>query len=895
MAQKRRTIKKTADKKAVPQKKSEREGLSSETKKEIAFVSALFFSILLILAIYSTSLTAYDPESSVGAIKGSSLIGHLGVITKWLFMGLFGPVSYILPFLSAAGGIYILKTIKSNKSMLHIYISGILFIMCLSALFYVFGYAFDDSTFNLKEFWRFGTLGIGGGVAGSLFGYPLVLLSKPIGAAIILFMLLIIFFVAMTDFAITKHLAALARGARESGKKKADVEEQASSDEASAEADEAVASEKHEQREEKRRKKDRYTRAAEEIVPSADSEYENLAHAVEALPLTGEGSQSDEPISAPLNVSEKVKSSSLDASSDGAHGDDMLSAEELMEAEASSATNEKPKRAGEEKVDISRENNHIPYVFPKTELLSAPSPNAESSDPAALRTLSEKLVATLKTFNIDVKILEINKGPAITRFELQPTAGVRVSKITSLADDIALSLAATSVRIEAPIPGKAAIGIEVPNSSIATVTVRDVLESPEFKNSKSPLSCALGRDIAGKCIVGDISKWPHVLIAGATGSGKSVCINSLVASILYKASPNDVKLIMIDPKVVELSVYNGIPHLLIPVVTDPRKAAGSLNWAVQEMTTRYRLFAENAVRNLKGYNELMDKKGMARLPQIVIIIDELADLMMVASKDVESYICRLAQLARAAGMHLVIATQRPSVNVITGVIKANIPSRIAFAVSSNTDSRTILDAGGAEKLLGKGDMLYYPMGASKPVRVQGAFISDDEVERLVEFVKRESEAVYDEDVLEIVEKSGEGDSSDVDEEAPGDADPLLSKAIEIVVDAGQASVSLVQRRLSVGYSRAGRLIDQMENRGIIGPHEGSKPRKVLVTKADYLAMLEGAGLSESQASENSDDVVSDDDTQASESYAVDNASENIAPSQDEFEDEDDEIILPPTE
>lgn len=899
MAQKRRTIKKTAGKKAAPQKKNEaeRKGLSSETKKEIAFVAALFFSILLILAIYSTSLTANDPASSVGTIKGASLIGHLGVITKWLLMGLFGPVSYILPFLSAALGIYILKTVKSEKPMLHIYISGILFTVCLSALFYVFGYAFDDPSFNLKDFWCFGTFGIGGGAVGSLFGYPLVLLSKPTGAAIILFMLLIIFFVAMTDFALTKYLASLVRGARESGRKKADSEEE-SLDEASL-GDGEASLQKHEPPEEKHRKKDRYTRAAEEIVPTADNEYENLAHAVEALPLTGEKSKKEdaEAEAVPLNMFDKSKPSDDNASSSVAPDNGNPSAEELMAEEASSlSTNERVKRAGEEKVDISRENNHIPYVFPKTTLLSAPSSNAESSDPAALRTLSEKLVATLKTFNIDVKILEINKGPAITRFELQPTAGVRVSKITSLADDIALSLAATSVRIEAPIPGKAAIGIEVPNSTIATVTVRDVLESPEFKNSKSPLSCALGRDIAGKCIVGDIAKWPHVLIAGATGSGKSVCINSLVASILYKASPNDVKLIMIDPKVVELSVYNGIPHLLIPVVTDARKAAGSLNWAVQEMTTRYRLFAENAVRNLKGYNELMDKKGMARLPQIVIIIDELADLMMVASKDVESYICRLAQLARAAGMHLVIATQRPSVNVITGVIKANIPSRIAFAVSSNTDSRTILDAGGAEKLLGKGDMLYYPMGASKPVRVQGAFISDDEVERLVEFVKKDSEAVYDEDVLEIVEKSGEGDSSDVDEEASGDADPLLSKAIEIVVDAGQASVSLVQRRLSVGYSRAGRLIDQMENRGIIGPHEGSKPRRVLVTKAEYLAMLEGASLAESQNDENPEAALSDGAQQASELYSVDGADEGFAPvGQDEFEDEDDEIILPPTE
>lgn len=871
MAQKRRTIKKEPAKKP-PAPRDGGKGLSAGTKKEIALVILVCVSLLLILGIYTTDLNSSDPSSDIGSIKGSSLIGHLGVILKWIVTGLFGPVAYLLPVLSVAAGIYILKTAKSDKPKTYVYISGIIFAVCSSALFYVFGYAKTDLSFSIKDFWDFGTLSFGGGVIGALLGYPLVMMSKTTGAAIILFMMILVAFIAMTDFALTKYLAKLVRSAREDGRAKADCEPI---------CDEPAHGEPAP--ENKRAVKDRYTKAADEIVPpdKPGEAYVSLPHAVSELPYNGESGK-EEKETAPVSIfgEKKIKAETF-------AGEEIAplklepespSAEELMEAEASAAPSaEKTKRAGEEAVDISRENNHIPYVFPKTSLLNDPPKGADASDPAALRELSNKLVATLKTFNIDVKVLEISKGPAITRFELQPTAGVRVSKITSLADDIALSLAATSVRIEAPIPGKAAIGIEVPNSSIATVTVRDVLESGEFKDSKSPLSCALGRDIAGKCIVGDIAKWPHVLIAGATGSGKSVCINSLVASILYKASPNDVKLIMIDPKVVELSVYNGIPHLLIPVVTDPRKAAGSLNWAVQEMTTRYRMFAENAVRNLKGYNELMDKKGMARLPQIVIIIDELADLMMVASKDVESYICRLAQLARAAGMHLVIATQRPSVNVITGVIKANIPSRIAFAVSSNTDSRTILDAGGAEKLLGKGDMLYYPMGASKPVRVQGAFISDDEVEKLVEFVKQESEAVYDEDVLEAVEKSGEAQAdAEGEEDSGGDADPLLSKAIEIVVDAGQASVSLVQRRLSVGYSRAGRLIDQMEQRGIIGPHEGSKPRRVLVTKAEYLAMLEGASLAESEA-EDSEQMPPD--------------AEQAAP----FEDEEDDIIIPPAE
>lgn len=881
--QMRRTIKKKASKRPEPDKKSERASLSGATKREIAFIALFFASVLLVLAIYTTDLTASDSASNIGGfISGSSLIGHLGVIIKWLFAGLLGPVAYAVPVLCLASGIYMAKTVKSEKPKAFIYISGLVFTFCLSALFYVFQYYPEDANFSLKDFWEYGTLSYGGGVLGALFGYPLVALSKTTGAAVIIISLMLISFIAMTDFALTKYIASLVRHAKKNGQQAAEKDLQ-------AEASEEESDKLSETNTAKRRSgKDRYTAAAEEIVPKDQAPLgpESLAHAVSALPYTGDGANgsSDNAEIKIFGNERKKDSEKIAAEAKNASTNITEATEELMKAEADAASpGTKMKRAGEEAVDIKCENSLIPYIFPKTTLLNNSAPGAEASDPAALRELSAKLVSTLKTFNIDVKVLEISKGPAITRFELQPTAGVRVSKITSLADDIALSLAATSVRIEAPIPGKAAIGIEVPNSSIATVTVRDVLESKEFKESKSSLSCALGRDIAGKCIVGDIAKMPHVLIAGATGSGKSVCINSLVASILYKASPNDVKLIMIDPKVVELSVYNGIPHLLIPVVTDPKKAAGSLNWAVQEMTSRYRMFAENAVRNLKGYNELMDKKGMARLPQIVIIIDELADLMMVASKDVESYICRLAQLARAAGMHLVIATQRPSVNVITGVIKANIPSRIAFAVSSNTDSRTILDAGGAEKLLGKGDMLYYPMGASKPIRVQGAFISDDEVEKLVEFVKQESEAVYDEDVLEIVEKSGsEDDGTDSEENSAMDADPLLSKAIEIVVDSGQASVSLVQRRLSVGYSRAGRLVDQMEARGIIGPHEGSKPRRVLVTKAEYLSMLEGANL-DSPSEKQQNEKTAPEDTAAEEELSPEEASE------------DDIIIMPPQE
>lgn len=441
---------------------------------------------------------------------------------------------------------------------------------------------------------------------------------------------------------------------------------------------------------------------------------------------------------------------------------------------------------------------------------------------------SHKLIDTLASFGVGAKVLNVSKGPTVTRYELQPNAGVKVSKIINLADDIALNLAATGVRIEAPIPGKAAVGIEIPNKKNVPVFLRDVIEEEVFQNYPSKLAFAVGKDIAGNDVVGDIAKMPHLLIAGATGSGKSVCINTLIVSILYKASPAEVRLLMIDPKVVELGIYNGISHLLIPVVTEPKKAAGALAWAVVEMTNRYRLFAEENVRDLSGYNEVIRERGGETLPQIVIIIDELADLMMVAPNEVEDSICRLAQMARAAGMHLVIATQRPSVNVITGVIKANIPSRISFAVSSQIDSRTILDMAGAEKLLGRGDMLFYPLGHPKPLRVQGSFISDKEVEKIVTHIKSLQSAAYDEEILQKIENQSEQPKPD----ASGD-DELLPQAIVTVLELGQASASLIQRKFKVGYSRAARILDQMESWGVVSASDGSKPRQILITRQEW--------------------------------------------------------------
>ncbi len=486
------------------------------------------------------------------------------------------------------------------------------------------------------------------------------------------------------------------------------------------------------------------------------------------------------------------------------------------------------------------------YVYPPIDLLKAGTGKKSANTESQLRETANKLQQTLKTFGVNVTVTNISCGPAVTRYEIQPEMGVKVSKIVGLADDIKLNLAAADIRIEAPIPGKAAVGIEVPNKENVMVAFRDLIDSKEFKESKSKISFAVGKDISGKTKVADIAKMPHLLIAGATGSGKSVCINTIIMSILYKADPNEVKLLMIDPKVVELSVYNGIPHLMIPVVTDPKKAAGALNWAVAEMTERYEKFAEANVREINGYNAKVDSievpEGQERpqkMPQIVIIVDELADLMMVASNDVEQAICRLAQLARAAGIHLVIATQRPSVNVITGLIKANMPSRIAFAVTSGVDSRTILDMNGAEKLLGKGDMLFDPQGSPKPVRVQGAFVSDEEVSAVVEFItQNNAPAQYSDHVqkkMEDLQSSGNNGSVAISDNDGADdgKDSYFSEAAKIIVDKEKASIGMLQRYLKVGFNRAARIMDQLEEAGIVGPEEGTKPRKVLMTKEEY--------------------------------------------------------------
>lgn len=511
---------------------------------------------------------------------------------------------------------------------------------------------------------------------------------------------------------------------------------------------------------------------------------------------------------------------------------------------------EKGKKVIEQEILHEVEMVEQVYQKPPIELLHTNPSLGKGKNTGSLNDNARKLEETLASFGVGAKVIDVAVGPSVTRYELQPDQGVKVSKIVNLADDIALNLAANGIRIEAPIPGKSAVGIEVPNTDVSSVFLREVLDTDDFEHFPSNVAFGLGKDISGKVIVTDIARMPHLLIAGATGSGKSVCVNTLITSILYKSSPEDVKLLMIDPKVVELSIYNGIPHLLIPVVTDPKKAASALNWAVQEMLDRYKLFAAANVRDVKGYNKavLNNEDGLKKLPQIVIIVDELADLMVAAAGEVEEAICRLAQMARAAGLHLIIATQRPSVDVITGLIKANIPSRIAFNVSSGTDSRTIIDMNGAEKLLGKGDMLFYPVGLQKPVRIQGAFVSDKEVENIVTFLKTKKKEEYDQKIMMQLDKAVS------ETNAPSsDYDAIFEDVLDHIVDKQKASASMIQRRFRVGYNRAARILDQLYDAGYVGEEEGSKPRKVLLTKADLEALKQRANQPE-QESQSTDSI-----------------------------------------
>ena len=760
----------------------------NKSKLDIEVVALFVLSILLAVLIYAKS-----------GIIGENLNIVLGGIMGWL--------KYILPIGTFIMAIYMVIDEEQKESFAGKIINYTVFLICLMSIMTIY----QISKGSLKISYEFQTLvsrayelgsqNIGGGAIGAVIAIPASKLLGMWGAAILFIGIALINIVYMFRIKPAEMLGNYIK--EKSEEKYANIDDEEDDD-----TEEIILK--------RAKKKAKKIKQAQEDLPMEDQITINLNNqpkklkkykheADELIPLTKESKQEKEQFS-PNHIEENLFKQEEEKKED--------KVKEVLTLEHAAMTVE----------DES-------YEFPPVELLSEGKGVVLKGGKKALADTATKLQKTLYSFGVSAKVENVSVGPAITRYEIKPAEGVRVSKIANLADDIALNLAAESIRIEAPIPGKQAVGIEIPNKENEIVHLRDILETDKFQKHKSKLAFALGKDVAGEEVVADISKMPHVLIAGSTGSGISVCINTLISSIIYKAKPSEVKLVMVDPKVVELSVYNGIPHLLIPVVTDPKKAAGALAWAVQEMENRYNVFASKGVRDLKGYNASL-QDGEGKLPQIVIIIDELADLMMVAAKEVEESICRLAQKARAAGMHLVIATQRPSVDVITGLIKANVPSRIAFAVSSQIDSRTILDMVGAEKLLGKGDMLFYPAGASKPTRVQGAFVDDKEVEKIVDFLKANGgESTYNTDIIESIEKANTSDKEkDLESATDDETDPFLMEAIETVVETGQASTSFIQRRFKVGYARAGRIIDQMEERGIISGYQGSKPREVLMSK-----------------------------------------------------------------
>jgi len=827
--------------KKVQKKKVSKTGASKQIKTEANGLLIFSFGILMALSIY------FD-----------NIVGPLGELFGKVMGGIFGLSAYVLPLIAMFHGlakIFRPRLIYQDKRLsLVLLLLALLSAMLQAGLYDSMKYENMTLLRYITTFYREGVSAVGkgsefmpsGGVIGGVIGVPLLFVFKKWGTMIILTTLSIIVAMLITRLSLAEAARSVAKGTSEAisgivdaARKKREIREIRKSIE-NIEA-QAPASTNNINPARKKR-----AQILDFHIDNTDTSSE-ITHSQASLNDPVQLYIDDEPVSHNNQVNVPDISSEaaepdigVQINRNAAH-DKNTNAEPGNTSAIKPSVTEKDGSLNEPSVDKADNIDYSTvkrqeYIFPPIELLSKSKEGENNMK--KIRTTSiesaKKLESTLESFGIDAKIINVSVGPAFTRYELQPGPGVKVSRIVNLTDDIALNLAATGVRIEAPIPGKAAIGIEVPNKEVAPISLRSVLESNEFRKQESRLSVALGKDISGENVVIDLAKMPHVLIAGATGSGKSVCINSIIISLLYKATPDDVRLLMIDPKVVELGVYNGIPHLLIPVVTDPNKAAGALRWAVTEMTTRYKLFADKGVRDLLGYNALVDETGEgAKLPQIVIIIDELADLMMVAPHDVEDSICRLAQMARAAGMHLVIATQRPSVNVITGVIKANIPSRIAFAVSSQVDSRTILDMGGAEKLLGKGDMLYYPVGIPKPIRVKGAFVTDKEVELVVDFVKNQVRAHYDEEIIENINDTAKNDDESNKEDQ---YDELLNEAIEAVIDCGQASVSFIQRKFKVGYARAGRIIDQMAERNIISGYEGSKPRRVLISRERWNEM-----------------------------------------------------------
>ena len=842
------SAKKTAQRNSKAAKSAQKASNNKQMGAIILFAVALFLAFLAFL-------------------KG----GGVWLVLQNVFFGLFGVMAYVIPFFLIAVAILISMDRDTDNLQPKI-VLAMLFIWFLCAAIYVFAGDGAPSSIGsgIAGAYQLGQDGLSGGAIGAILGAPLLRLfinKLPAGLTLILLAFVTLMLLSGTTLVRLYHYIVDPAEKARTATKESFEELQAAREERRALRAEEQA-EKQARRESfnpdvdlgpspKRRRR---ARAAEEAEPASEEMSFQKNRGRKKAPMEAELAGAATSAAAAAAAAKAAKDVAP------AYDDNGVATGDSLDEIVKKAANNKPKQTRlksepivEEKFDVEAARAQMDemekaagdadkpkkkYQLPPLDCLNPPKLSLGGGSEAELRDNAEKLIDVLQSFGVRTTLVDIARGPSVTRYELAPAAGVKLSKITGLADDIALNLAASGVRI-APIPGKTAVGIEVPNKDRDAVNLREVIESPEYKKGaqKSKLSVALGKDISGKICTMDIAKMPHLLIAGTTGSGKSVCVNAMILSILYNATPEEVKLVMIDPKKVEFSKYNGIPHLLVPVVTEPAKAAGSLQWAVREMLNRYQKFSDTGVRDIKGYNQMAaGDPDMEVMPQIVIFIDELADLMMATPKEVEDSICRLAQMARAAGMHMVIATQRPSVDVITGLIKANIPSRLSLYVASAVDSRTILDMTGAEKLLGNGDLLFNPVGVSKPTRIQGCFSSDKEIENVVTFIKSQEESEYDESIIKDIEAaaaatenanqkgggvnapSGGGDSSD----------DLFEQAIQVVLEAGQASTSMLQRKLGVGYARAGRIIDELEEHGIIGEYQGSKPRAVLITKQQWL-------------------------------------------------------------
>ena len=821
---------------------SKKKGTSASAKTVSKNESGIKQDIIF-LAVIAALILLFISNFGIG--------GLLGKAVSNFFFGLFGLPEYVFSIIVLVAVIWALK-VKKDRGVVPVInligLGGIFLFGCAFFQLLMVGYEKDA---RIVDFYLDSAYDhLGGGFFGGL-------LVKLFGGMLGIFGAYLIVIIGIMIFAILMTQKPLVTRAREKGSRvynHVKEKQTASADlrrERRAEREHGSAGKNSFSEKENRLKKQKRSEQMHEILPeekSADALVDEIAsgflsdESKTVVPVSGKPDFID-PFAD--DDEEEIPASFMEVENSA---DEERASVEKTSSKKNPRSSEKEIQQGISDVQKEISNGTASatapaaYKPPRMTLLKKGG-SAKGESKAALRETAQKLEQTLRNFGVNVTVTNVSCGPTVTRYELTPEQGVKVSRIVNLSDDIKLNLAAADIRIEAPIPGKAAVGIEVPNKTNASVMLRDILETEEFKSHSSKIAFAVGMDIAGRPVVADIAKMPHLLIAGATGSGKSVCINTMIVSILYKSSPDDVKLIMIDPKVVELSVYNGIPHLLIPVVTDPKKAAGALNWAVAEMTDRYNKFAEYGVRDLKGYNARIDQLSVpaeerpAKMPQIVVVVDELADLMMVAPGEVEDAICRLAQLARAAGIHLIIATQRPSVNVITGLIKANMPSRIALAVTSGVDSRTILDMNGAEKLLGHGDMLFYPQGYSKPARVQGAYVSDDEIANIVEDLKNHNEQKdYDSSVENIINSGGGKISGSI--AASDSRDEYFVDAAKFIIEKDKASIGMLQRAFKIGFNRAARIMDQLAEAGVVGAEEGTKPRKVLMSAEQFENFLE---------------------------------------------------------